>query len=214
MSTTPGGGSKKASVEMTLFAGLLFCLLGSLLSSSAAAPQGRMQARSRCPSGAHSQKEGVAWFCYEFYEYPLTFEDAEAACQQSRSGGHLASIVSEAQTQGIGSYLSLVNQDHVDVWIGLHRSQNSNLANGWRWTDGNLSKYTSWHPNEPNNLANKEFCVALVTATTLRDLSSASGEHLSGGALDVQGKPRAYSEASHACRMPDFSPAPSIETFP
>ncbi|KAL8222651.1 UNVERIFIED_CONTAM: hypothetical protein K2H54_077786 [Gekko kuhli] len=154
---------------MTLSAVLLFCLLGSLLSSSwAEVPQAQPQARSRCPSGAHSHKEGVAWFCYEFYEFALPFEDAEAVCQQNRNGGHLASITSETQTQAIGGYLSRVNQDRAEVWIGLRRSPSSSMASGWRWTDGAFFRYTNWLTGTPNNIGGRQLCVVLTPGSGYR----------------------------------------------
>ncbi|XP_060100508.1 lithostathine-like [Heteronotia binoei] len=167
----------QATAEMTLFASLLFCLLGSLLSSSwAEAPQAKVQARSRCPSGAFSLKEGVAWFCYEFHEYPLPFVDAEVRegggpeakkilgrLSGESEWGHLASITSTEQTEMIGGYVSRVNQERTHVWIGLHRRQNSDLTRGWRWTNGAYFGYTNWLPGEPNNLGGSELCVHIIT---------------------------------------------------
>ncbi|XP_060100507.1 dromaiocalcin-1-like [Heteronotia binoei] len=165
----------QATAEMTFFAGLLFCLLSSLLSSSwAEAPQAKVQAKSRCPSGAFSYKEGVAWFCYEFYGYQLPFEDAEAICQQSRSGGHLASIPSATQMRLMGGYVSQVNQGKGEVWIGLHRHQNSDMARGWRWTDGSFFSYTNWLGGTPNNIGGRQLCVVLTPGSGFRSWDDAT----------------------------------------
>ncbi|XP_060100630.1 C-type lectin LmsL-like [Heteronotia binoei] len=149
---------------MTLFAGLFFCLLGSLLSSSwaEAAPQPELQAGTHCPFNTHSIKEGNAWYCYELYERPRSFPKAEVVCQQNRNGGHLASITSKKQTESIGGYISEISKEKARVWIGLYREQNSDLVRGWRWTDGSFFDYKNWVKGEPNNAGGDEFCVELT----------------------------------------------------
>nr|XP_056702645.1 lithostathine-like [Euleptes europaea] len=137
-------------------------------------PQAKAQAKSRCPVGTYSYHDGLAWFCYEFYEYLLPFEDAEAICQQNRNGGHLASLTSETQTRLVGGYLSRVNRDRAEVWIGLNRNQNSNMYNGWWWTDGSFFRYTSWLGGTPNNIGGRQLCVVLTPGSGFKSWDDAT----------------------------------------
>ncbi|XP_054844974.1 lithostathine-like isoform X2 [Eublepharis macularius] len=159
---------------MTRFASLLFCLLGSLLSSSwAEVSQAQTEPKSRCPAGAYSFNDGRGWFCYEFYEHLMLFEDAEAVCQ-NRNGGHLASITSDTQMREVGGYVSQANRARSEVWIGLRRSQNSDMYRGWRWTDGSQFSYTNWLGGTPNNIGGRQNCVVLTPGSGFKNWDDAT----------------------------------------
>ncbi|XP_053108436.1 lithostathine-like isoform X1 [Hemicordylus capensis] len=132
------------------------------------------QARSRCPSGSYSYSEGVRWYCFEFYEYPVSFDEAEAICQQNRNGGHLASIASETLVQRIGGYLSQVNLETDFVWIGLQRTSTANMQRGWRWTDGTPFRYSNWLGGTPNNIGGKQYCVVLTPGSGYKSWDDAT----------------------------------------
>ncbi|XP_077196662.1 uncharacterized protein LOC143838742 isoform X2 [Paroedura picta] len=160
-----------APVKMSPLAGLLFCLVGSLLSSSwAEAPE----AKSPCPYGTFSYTDGYLWFCYEFYGYSLPFEEAEAICQQNRNGGHLASITNDEETRMISGYVSRMNQNRGEVWIGLHRRQNSDMNRGWNWLDGSYFSYANWLGGTPNNIGGKQLCVVLTPGSGFKNWDDAS----------------------------------------
>ncbi|XP_048338182.1 lithostathine-like [Sphaerodactylus townsendi] len=137
-------------------------------------PKDKPQAKSHCPVGTYSYQNNRVWYCFEFYEYRLPFERAEANCQQNRNGGHLASITSETETRLISGYLAGVNRDRAEVWIGLNRHQNSNMKTGWRWTDGSPFLYTNWLAQQPNNSGGKQLCVVLTPGSEFKSWNDAT----------------------------------------
>ncbi|XP_062990453.1 lithostathine-1-like [Elgaria multicarinata webbii] len=149
---------------MATIAYLVFCLFGLLSTTWAKGLKPRNPAlpRTTCPDGTLSYNFNFEVYCFEFFSNPLTFAEAEAACQRSGKDGHLASVTSAIQTDLIGTYVSESNWRGQYVWIGLTLKPNSNPVSGWRWTDGTRFMYNSWAAGEPNDYAHQFNCAVLT----------------------------------------------------
>ncbi|XP_070610988.1 C-type lectin lectoxin-Phi1-like [Erythrolamprus reginae] len=138
---------------MFLITCFIFGLLGSLTWAGS-------QGRTICPPGTFAHKERSEWNCYKLYEEWSTFEEAEQECQ-FKWHGHLASINSYKEAKSLAAYVTKQNMESFYVWIGLQREERSNINTGWRWVDGNRSKYRKWGETEPNDRAGQEYCASL-----------------------------------------------------
>ena len=109
-------------------------------------------------SGPRSLQDLSAYTCepqlFDFTNCLYTKVDGNATMQEAetvciRAGGHLASIHSDAQRDGITAL-------GVDgAWIGLHdrHSEAGCATSGFIWTDGSAADYTQWASGEPNDWA-------------------------------------------------------------
>ncbi|KAJ7329397.1 hypothetical protein JRQ81_015571 [Phrynocephalus forsythii] len=126
--------------------GLFGCLLAGLISLEG------VQAAS-CPAN---------WLdyngrCYGYFAQEVNWQRAEAECQ--RSGGHLASILDEAEHQAIASYLQQAQRwDDEDVWIGLSVPGRSRA---WAWADNSPVGYTAWEKFKSYPALKGEHCAVL-----------------------------------------------------
>lgn len=75
----------------------------------------------------------------------VSWSEARDACRIS--GGHLATIHSEAESARVQSLLGGV----LGAWLG-----GTNLDGEWRWITGEPFDYTNWDPGEPNNATGDE----------------------------------------------------------
>uniref|UniRef100_A0A098LYA6 C-type lectin n=1 Tax=Opheodrys aestivus TaxID=186591 RepID=A0A098LYA6_9SAUR len=125
-----------------------FSLLVMALSLSGAA------ADHHCPPDWSSYNE----FCYKVYNGSVTWNDAERFCLQQQEDTHLASIHSKPEAAFLVQLVSHGASPRSSVWIGLNDPQKKRT---WQWSDGSKLGYKSWMPGEPNNHANKEYCVVL-----------------------------------------------------
>ncbi|XP_077326157.1 CD209 antigen-like protein C [Lithobates pipiens] len=91
--------------------------------------------------------------CYFFSDFELNWANAEKMCLNRES--HLVIVNNEAEQ-------NFLTNDHNGriSWIGL---TNLEMNNTFTWVDGTGLSYQFWHSGEPNNLANKEGCVQILS---------------------------------------------------
>ncbi len=78
---------------------------------------------------------------YQVFEMDLTWEEAEAFCEQM--GGHLATITSPEEQTEIFNLIK--NGQSAAYWLG------GTMSNGeWSWITGESFDYTLWDSGEPN----------------------------------------------------------------
>ncbi|XP_054843812.1 C-type lectin lectoxin-Phi1-like [Eublepharis macularius] len=101
------------------------------------------------------------FYCYRYFDTPRTFSEAEAECQGYGQHGHLASIVSPADSVFLAD---LAENANYDIWIGL---RNTEGCNSWAWTDATPFNpaYTPWAEWQPNSCNSEQVCVQLIHAS-------------------------------------------------
>ncbi|XP_059356181.1 ladderlectin-like [Carassius carassius] len=87
--------------------------------------------------------------CYRFFSQSVNWITAEKSCQSLDA--NLASVHSKPENDFL---LSLIPSSSTRCWLGAHDGVQEGQ---WLWSDGTPYVYTSWCPNEPNNL-NTENC--------------------------------------------------------
>ncbi len=87
-----------------------------------------------------------------------TAYEAEALCAATYTGGHLASVNSDAEYNHVGLEIDPTGAGNITAWIGAVSGPNGfgtvgNLTNDNTWTDGSVWGYTKWrtNTNEPNS---------------------------------------------------------------
>ncbi|KAM3832285.1 C-type lectin mannose-binding isoform-like [Vipera latastei] len=97
--------------------------------------------------------------CYKVFEEQKTWKDAEMFCRKHKPGCHLASLHSLAESADLAEYISdnIQKKDH--VWIGLNDPKKQR---NWEWSDRSCIDYLFWHPGEPTNSGNNEYCVIIL----------------------------------------------------
>nr|ADK39270.1 lectoxin-Vind1 [Varanus indicus] len=118
---------------------------------------------SCCFAGAGASCCPMDWlpyrgYCYRLFNSKLNWLEAELSCQLEASGGHLASIHSNAETSELAKYILKYRSDNGNVWIGMRDFSKNRV---WSWTDRTSTSYKPWNTGEPNNLENDEACVEL-----------------------------------------------------
>ncbi|XP_075775071.1 C-type lectin BfL-2-like [Pelodiscus sinensis] len=141
------------------------CLLGCLIFNPSLEASPRSLRGLRTGSGINATACPRGWgrygdHCYGYYHDSVTWLAAEVQCENHHPGAHLASILNDAERDALGQYLSKMTSG--DVWIGLH---NPCKGKTWVWSDGSRFHYTTWVPNEPNNLGGKEYCGEVYAST-------------------------------------------------
>uniref|UniRef100_A0A670J5X8 C-type lectin-like n=1 Tax=Podarcis muralis TaxID=64176 RepID=A0A670J5X8_PODMU len=129
-------------------------LLGILVSSSIPGAK-----TSSCPRD-WMQNQGN---CYAYFDFKMSWEDAEIECQSYGRGTHLASILTEKEAALVAKHIATYQKNPSNVWIGL---QDPRQNGRWRWPDGSVYKfdegYKSWYPTTPDDWAPYEHCVELL----------------------------------------------------
>nr|XP_006821425.1 PREDICTED: C-type lectin mannose-binding isoform-like [Saccoglossus kowalevskii] len=99
--------------------------------------------RRTCPSGF------VYWadngYCYRYFTFLYTFNDADIYCGTLAAGCKLASIHSIMEE---GFVYKVVGTNEVEFWIGLN---DIGQEGSWVWTDGSPYVWSNWDCGEPNN---------------------------------------------------------------
>lgn len=89
------------------------------------------------------EKETFSRSEYEVVILDCTWEEAQADAENK--GGHLAVITSEEEQKEIEALIGQNGNLHT-VWLG-GRMEGDRI----KWINGEVSSYTKWGPNEPNN---------------------------------------------------------------
>ncbi|XP_064416390.1 C-type lectin lectoxin-Thr1-like [Latimeria chalumnae] len=95
-------------------------------------------------------------YCYKFFNFHMTFHQAEGYCQRIICGGHLASIHSCSRNHQLLRIIRTPCNRRPRTWIGGFRNPPSHC---FGWTDCTRWNYSRWGPGEPNNQFGREFCV-------------------------------------------------------
>lgn len=100
--------------------------------------------------------------CYRMYEHPVTFSEAIDACSQEYIG-QLASVTSKEEQYFIRDHFfksgGITSQS---VWIGGVRASHYGNNDVFYWIGGKKINFTAWEEEEPDNLDNIEYCVAML----------------------------------------------------
>ncbi|XP_067459975.1 uncharacterized protein [Thunnus thynnus] len=98
--------------------------------------------------------------CYQFFRGPKRASDAEYFCQTLSPGGHLASITSQYIHREVMNLMWRQNGAYTRSWIGGLRY----LETGrFIWLDGSPWSYADWLSGEPNDTANVEDCLEVLS---------------------------------------------------
>ncbi|XP_054844810.1 snaclec rhodocytin subunit alpha-like [Eublepharis macularius] len=148
------------------------CLLGCFIIGSSSTPvedtsDAEVAEKSPCPSGALYYRQN----CYEFFGTSRTWDEAEAACQILRHGGHLASFPSMREEKLVSAYIKQRSSTNY-VWIGLNATPNFNRLI-WEWSDGTLynSGSSLWDSRSPSSSVSSSECIALYNVQYLSSSS-------------------------------------------
>src|SRR4051812_1344508 len=85
----------------------------------------------------------------------VTWTAAETSAEAS--GGHLATITSQAENEFVGA-IWLQNLGP-SAWLGGYQTPSTNELDSkanWHWITGEPWDYTNWHPAEPNNYQGRQ----------------------------------------------------------
>ncbi|NXK52614.1 REG4 protein, partial [Chauna torquata] len=82
-----------------------------------------------CPGGWSYYKLS----CFKYFRQLHTWDEAEAQCQSSHSGAHLAWVEEPNEAATLRKVISYYQRSQ-PVWLGLRYLQQ---GQGWQWTDGN-----------------------------------------------------------------------------
>lgn len=83
---------------------------------------------------------------YQIVTGSLTWVQAKADAEAK--GGHLGTIISEAEWSAIKSQLEPQFQGYVRVWLG---ASDAEQEGDWKWITGETWSYTRWNPSEPRD---------------------------------------------------------------
>ena len=102
---------------------------------------------------------------YHFVNENKTWSEAQTYCRLNYTD--LATISNMGEMENLNQ--TLMNKNAKKAWIGLQRAG----PGRWLWSleDQTFYRdrvtYTHWHPNEPNNAGEVEYCVGYDTYNTL-----------------------------------------------
>jgi hypothetical protein len=92
---------------------------------------------------------------YKFVRGKITWREAQLRCQ--RMGGYLAVVGSQEEADFIAGQIRTTDriQDAwLRMWLGLVRR-----ANGWRWINGEPTRFNFFASSQPDNALGNEYCV-------------------------------------------------------
>ena len=82
---------------------------------------------------------------YTFYQSNMDYSWDEAAKYCNNTGGHLATITSQAEEDAVFSWLQSLGNGNYSAFLGAN-----NKDGEWKWVTGEPFSYTDWHSGEPS----------------------------------------------------------------
>ncbi|XP_015268452.1 PREDICTED: dromaiocalcin-1-like [Gekko japonicus] len=115
-------------------------------------------ARYYCPPGAIY----IRGNCYEFFRNSISWDLAEAQCQNLRHRSHLASFSSMREEKLVSAYIKRFSTTNY-VWIGLNAMPNVNKLM-WEWSDRSpyISGSPLWDNRSPSTTISSSECLLLT----------------------------------------------------
>nr|BAP16791.1 lectin [Heterodontus japonicus] len=109
---------------------------------------------------------GKQWkhYCYQVFNEPQSWPEAEAYCKKVVPGGHLVSIHGKEQNMFIAEMFG------TQIWIGFNDRQ---TEGDFIWTDNSSIKYVNWNDGEPNNSGDED-CAEMQVSGGWNDLPCSS----------------------------------------
>ncbi|XP_070761274.1 C-type lectin galactose-binding isoform-like [Enoplosus armatus] len=95
---------------------------------------------------------------------PLSFNDAEKACQEARHGNFRGYLVSIRDIVELNQAVCIMYREHTGqphYWIGLRVVMDVIHGMGYRWTDGSKFSFSRWAPDQPDYFMFSEDCVEM-----------------------------------------------------
>nr|7QAJ_A Chain A, Snaclec clone 2100755 alpha [Deinagkistrodon acutus]7QAJ_C Chain C, Snaclec clone 2100755 alpha [Deinagkistrodon acutus]7QAJ_E Chain E, Snaclec clone 2100755 alpha [Deinagkistrodon acutus]7QAJ_G Chain G, Snaclec clone 2100755 alpha [Deinagkistrodon acutus] len=112
-----------------------------------------------CPPGWSSYD----LYCYQGFNGPQTWDDAERFCTEQAKGGHLVSISDSGEADFVGQLITQnISRPEYYVWTGLRDRRSEQQCNP-EWNDGSSIIYTNWDSGE------SEMCQAFSRWTNFRE---------------------------------------------
>merc|ERR1719494_1005647 len=101
-----------------------------------------------------------AFICRDRYDFPYTFHTEEKTRDEAQrtcnlNGGHLLTIKSQEEQDTIMAGVDTTKQ----WWIGVKVDETNHTS--LYWADGEVSFWSNWMKNEPNNFAEGDPCVRM-----------------------------------------------------
>lgn len=108
-----------------------------------------------CPAGW----ELFNGYCYQMNYVEMTYTSARRYCESE--GGHMLTILSDAENQFIGSKLrNMYFSGYFYMWLGISDTVNDNNL---LWEDGAPIDYTNWNFQQPNLRDSADDCGEIYT---------------------------------------------------
>ncbi|XP_072554034.1 lectin-like isoform X2 [Paramormyrops kingsleyae] len=112
----------------------------------------------RCLVRNYEDWYGVGPYCVKYFNKPCSFADAEFACREKVTGGHLVSVHDEQANSGVNCIVMKYNYSLPRIWLGgMELFQSKKFI----WTDGSVWDFKKWVPGQPDNTNNTEDCVEM-----------------------------------------------------
>ncbi|XP_048826638.1 lectin-like [Brienomyrus brachyistius] len=108
--------------------------------------------------GQYKDWTQIGQVCAKYFNTPSSFADAESACRQAASGGHLVSVHDEQTNAAVLAIVLKYNPSSPRTWMGGERVGQSST---FTWTDGSSWDFEKWVPGQPSNSGNHENCVEM-----------------------------------------------------
>ena len=124
----------------------------------------------------------VAQSHFQLIEGSFTWHQAKTDAETR--GGHLATLVSEAEWQRMRSDIG--NATYVDEswWLGATDEETEGV---WKWVTGELWDFTRWYPGEPNNAYSLEHYLQMSPASQDFQWNDMYSALMIGYVLEIEG---------------------------
>uniref|UniRef100_A0A3B3Q4E7 C-type lectin domain-containing protein n=1 Tax=Paramormyrops kingsleyae TaxID=1676925 RepID=A0A3B3Q4E7_9TELE len=112
----------------------------------------------RCRVRKYEDWYKVGPYCVKYFNTSCSFPDAEFACREKATGGHLVSVHDEQANSDVNCIVMKYNYSSPRIWLGgMELFQSKKFI----WTDGSVWDFKKWVPGQPDNTNNTEDCVEM-----------------------------------------------------